>query len=77
MNCKSCLRPLTRYDDEHVSCKGGHVWRVSELPNENPPGRDLKPARFTDPVQGRVPAWVPGAVLGGLALAIELFQLLT
>lgn len=76
MNCKSCLLPLSRYDDEHVSCKNGHVWRVSELPDDNPPGRDLKPARFTPLVSERFPAWLPGAVLGGLALVIEVFTLL-
>lgn len=77
MNCQSCLLPLSRYDDEHVSCKNGHVWRVSELPDENPPGRELKRARFTPPPSQRVPAWLPGAVLGGLALAVQVVSLLT
>lgn len=76
MNCQNCMLPLSRYDDDHVSCKHGHVWRVSELPDENPAGRELRPAvRLVKSRQ--VPAWLPGALLGGLALAIELFQLLT
>lgn len=76
MNCKSCMRPLTRYDDEHVACKGGHIWRVSVLPDENPAGRELRPAvRLVKSRQ--VPAWLPGTVLGGLALAVQVVSLLT
>lgn len=75
MNCQSCMRPLFKHDDEHVACKGGHIWRVSVLPDENPAGRELRPAvRLVK--QRQIPAWLPGAVLGGVALVIQVVSLL-
>lgn len=71
MTCPQCGLPLHDYDVENgiVTCKAGHRWTREHVPD----GVRLTPA---SPVQVVVPrswpAWVPGAVLGGTALLVEL-----
>jgi hypothetical protein len=71
VNCPECDRPLFQYDVDIMACKGGHKWRVNE--NARAP---LTPATAERaPVRG-MPAWVPGAVLGGVAVVVELVRLI-
>lgn len=75
MNCKTCERPLFKYDDTHVTCKIGHVWTLEQADDQLVMPGDATPVRL---VNAKSRAWLPGAVLGGLALAVEIVsQLLT
>lgn len=77
MNCQACGLPLAKYDEYCVSCKNGHIWTLPEhadKPHTLGPDTTGKPlVRLVK--APAVPAWLPGAVLGGLALLIELVQL--
>jgi hypothetical protein len=74
MNCQACGRDLAKYDEYRVACKAGHIWTLPEhadkpftpgpgVSGSKPMVRLVKASRF--------PAWLPGAVLGGLALVVE------
>lgn len=77
MNCHVCMRPCTQYDIFRVSCKNGHIWTLPEFADMPIPPVDVKPSTKT-PVRlvkaPRFPAWLPGAVLGGLALLVSLLE---
>jgi hypothetical protein len=70
MNCQACGRPLAKYSETQVSCKGGHVWVLSEHADRPAEQADATPSEpFRAPGTARqVPAWLPGTILGALAL---------
>jgi hypothetical protein len=75
MTCQACGGECTRYDEYRVACrKCRTIWTLPEhadkvreplpmVPTDKPMIRLQKVPRF--------PAWLPGAVLGGLALLGE------
>lgn len=77
MICQACDLPLTQYDEYRVACKGGHVWTLPEYADRPLPALDAKPGSPA-PVRlvkaPRFPAWLPGALLGGLALFVSLLE---
>lgn len=77
MTCPDCGLALSRYDDERVSCKDGHVWTLPEHADQDQPVVVLRRARpDARAARRRIPAWLPGAVLGALACAGVIFDLL-
>jgi hypothetical protein len=75
MTCPSCGGECTRYDEYRVACRKCHtIWTLPEH-------ADKVRERSTLAAAGkpmvrlqrapRFPAWLPGAVLGGLALLGE------
>lgn len=80
MTCPECGRPLARYDEQRVSCKAGHVWTLPEHADQPQPAagalQAAGPHVFARP-RRRVPAWLPGAVLGAVAVALAVVDLLT
>lgn len=71
MTCPECKKPLHDYDvtNSIVTCKAGHRWTREDIPE----GVQLTPVTPTQVIVARrVPMWLPGAVLGGIALLVEL-----
>lgn len=66
MNCPTCGRLTWTYDDDTLTCKAGHHISVDE-----PVTDELPPARIM------LPAWLPGAVLGGGAVVTEIVRALS
>jgi hypothetical protein len=73
MNCQACGRPLAKYSETQVSCKAGHVWVLPEHADQRATVLDASPGEPFRPPGARrqVPAWLPGTVLGALALIGE------
>ena len=79
MICHACGGECTQYDEFRVCCRKCHtIWTLPEHADKlrdpqplteagKPMVRLVKAPRF--------PAWLPGAVLGGAALVIDLVQL--
>lgn len=60
-----------------MSCKAGHVWTRAEVADTEPGRPALNPARASRYGTSRaLPVWLPGAVLGGLALLVAAVDLL-
>lgn len=78
MNCQACGRDLTKYDEHKVACKAGHIWTLPEFadlpPTDGPQTATSKPMVQLQKVP-RFPAWLPGVVLGGVALVVSLIDL--
>lgn len=81
MNCQACGRDLTQYDEHKVACKAGHIWTLPEFADlpatagpETPGSKPLVQLQRV-PKAARFPAWMPGAVLGGMALVVSLIDL--
>lgn len=72
MNCPECGLPLFRYDDTRVTCKQGHRWTPTELADTTTIPPVLRRARGGRRITRRT--WLPGAVLGGAALLLELVR---
>lgn len=70
--CPVCAHALEPYGDSGMTCVEGHQFLVPDAQREQsvalPVPLRKKPFHL--------PAWVPGAVLGGLALAISLAEYL-
>jgi hypothetical protein len=73
MNCQACGRPLAKHSETQVSCKAGHVWVHPDHADEPLLVLDAtrsEPFRPSDAPR-QIPAWLPGTVLGVLALIGE------
>jgi hypothetical protein len=82
MDCQACGRPLTKYDEYRVACKGGHVWTLPEHADKPHPvlrdaGSGDRPlVRLIPEPEPGLPAWAPGAVVGAVALVVSIVSLL-
>jgi hypothetical protein len=69
--CPACTRKLEPYGTGGMTCSEGHHYLASEIRNERPALRKVAGRTV------KVAPWVPGAVLGGLAILIELVEAVT
>jgi hypothetical protein len=77
MNCQACDLPLFKYDEHRVTCKNAHVWTLPEFADLPPtPGPVAASRALIVPARRGVPAWVPGAVLGAVALVVAVVGVL-
>lgn len=80
MTCQACGGELTRYDEYRSACrKCGQLWTLAEHADKiREIDRGSKSeARLVRVVPvSKVPAWLPGAVLGGLALLVSVLEVI-
>lgn len=81
MICHACGGECARYDEYRVACRKCHtIWTLPEHADKirQQPGmvRAGKPMVRLQKAP-RFPDWLPGALLGGLALAIELVDVIS
>lgn len=81
MTCQACGGECTQYDEYRVCCRKCHtIWTTPEHADKiRKVTPMLQPGKPMVRLQKapRFPAWLPGAVLGGAALALEIVQLAT
>jgi hypothetical protein len=80
MICQACGGQCAQYDQYRVCCRRCHtIWTLPEhadkatAPVEAKPGQAV-PVRLVK--APRFPAWLPGAVLGGLGLLVSIVEVI-
>jgi hypothetical protein len=68
--CPICTRLLEPYGTGGMTCSEGHHFSAAEVRRDRPAVRKVAGREVS------VRPWLPGAVLGGLALLIEVVRVL-
>jgi hypothetical protein len=64
--CPVCGNDLSEHGTAGMTCMYGHHFLATDIKNTAERVRRVRGREF------RVPAWVPGAVLGGMALLVSI-----